>query len=59
MALEVVWRNPIPRLRTVKRIELAELDDGKSIYIVHGPDAEAVFELIAGGCIALPQKRSA
>lgn len=59
MALEVVWSNPIPRPRAVKRIELAELDGGKSIYIVHGLDAEAVFELIAGGCIPCLQRRSA
>ena len=52
MALEVVWRNPIPRPRAANNIELFELDQGMSIYIVHGSNAEVVFELITGGRIA-------
>jgi hypothetical protein len=52
MATEVVCRNPIPRPRAANNIKLFELDQGMSIYIVDGANAEVVFELITGGRIA-------
>jgi hypothetical protein len=45
MALEVVWRNPIPRPRTVNKFELVELDQDMSTYIFHSEDAEVVFRI--------------
>jgi len=48
MALEVVWRNPIPRPRAANSIELAELDRGRSIYIAHIGDEVLVLRIDHG-----------
>jgi hypothetical protein len=48
MALEIVWRNPIPRPRAVNKFELVELDREMSTYIFHSVDAEVVFRIDYG-----------
>jgi hypothetical protein len=43
MALEIVWRNPVPQSRVINDIELVGLDRGSSIYIVRTADAPVVL----------------
>ena len=49
MALEIVWRNPIPPTRTERRIEPVVVDDVGAVYVIRTADASAAFELIFGG----------
>ncbi len=48
MALEVVWRNPVPQPPAVSKFELIELDRGVSIYVSHSVDAEVVLRIDRG-----------
>lgn len=49
MALEIVWRNPLPPAKTESRVERVALDDFGAVYTVWSPDATEEFELILGG----------
>jgi hypothetical protein len=45
MALEVVWENPNPPLRTVSELDLFHLRQGMSLCIVHSAETEVVFRI--------------
>jgi hypothetical protein len=45
MALEVVWRNPVPQPRVISDIELIALDPGCSVYIAHNADTAVVLRV--------------
>lgn len=45
MALEIVWRNPIPQFRVISDIELVELDQDSSIFIARSADALIVLRV--------------
>jgi hypothetical protein len=45
MALEVVWRNPIPQPRVISDVELIAFDRGWSVYIAHSADAAIVLRV--------------
>jgi hypothetical protein len=49
MALEIMWRNPLPPAKTESRIQRVALDDLGAAYVVRSPDATEEFELILGG----------
>ena len=49
MALEVVWRNPVPPSCPESYLERLELDSEISICIVRSANARMVFEVINGG----------
>jgi len=45
MALEVVWRNPIPPVQSVTDVSLAHRECGASIYFVHSANSVVVFQI--------------
>ena len=49
MALEIVWRNPIPPAKTERRVEPVAMDEFGAVYAVRTADETAAFELILGG----------
>jgi len=49
MALEIVWRNPLPPAGTESRVERVTLDDLGAVYAVYGSDTAQQFELLLGG----------
>jgi len=49
MALEIVWRNPIPPAKRKRRVEPVAVDEFGAVYAVHTADKTATFELILGG----------
>lgn len=49
MALEIVWRNPLPLSRTERHVEQLLLDEFGAVYLVTHPDQKVSFELILGG----------
>jgi hypothetical protein len=49
MALEIVWRNPIPPAKTERGVESIAVDEFGAVYAVRTEDETAAFELILGG----------
>jgi len=49
MALEIVWRNPIPPAKTERCVESIAVDEFGAVYAVRTADETAAFELILGG----------
>ena len=49
MALEIVWRNPIPPAKTEGRVEPIAVDDFVAVYAVRTAEETATFEVILGG----------
>ena len=49
MALEIVWRNPIPPAKTERRVEPVAVDEFGAVYAVRTADETAAFELMGGG----------
>jgi hypothetical protein len=49
MALEIVWRNPIPPEKTEWRVEPVAVDDFGAVYAVRTAEETAAFEVILGG----------
>lgn len=49
MALEIVWRNPIPPEKTEWRVEPVAVDDFGAVYAVCTAEETAAFEVILGG----------
>ena len=49
MALEIVWRNPIPPAKRKGRVEPVAVDEFGALYAVHTADKTAPFEVILGG----------
>jgi hypothetical protein len=49
MALEIVWRNPVPPTKTERRVEPVVVDDVGAVYVIRTADKTAAFELILGG----------
>ena len=49
MALEIVWRNPLPQIKTDSSVQRVALDDFGAVYAVCSLDATEEFELILGG----------
>ena len=48
MALEIVWRNPLPLARSVHKVQRISSDEFRAVYAVTGPDAAHELELISG-----------
>jgi hypothetical protein len=49
MALEIVWRNPIPPAKSEKRVEPLAVDEFGAVYAVRTAEQIAAFEVILGG----------
>jgi hypothetical protein len=49
MALEIVWRNPIPPAKTERRVESLAVNDFGAVYAVRTAEETAAFEVILGG----------
>ncbi len=49
MALEIVWRNPLPPPRTESRVEQLVLDEFGALYVIAYQGRKVSFELILGG----------
>jgi hypothetical protein len=49
MALEIVWRNPIPPTKAERRVEPVAVDAFGAVYAVRTADRTAAFEVILGG----------
>ena len=49
MALEIVWRNPIPPSKTERRVEPLEVDECGSLYAVRIAGMIVALEVILGG----------
>lgn len=49
MALEIVWRNPLPPPRTESRVEQLVLDEFGALYVIAYQGRLVSFELILGG----------
>ncbi len=45
MALEVIWRNPIPPVQSVTDVSLAHREQGESIYLVYRANSMVVFQI--------------
>ena len=52
MALEIVWRNPIPPAKTERRVEPVAVDEFGAVYAVRTADETAAFELVLGGGVS-------
>jgi len=48
MALEIVWRNPLPPRRTESRVEQLVLDEFGALYLITRQDRQLSFELNPG-----------
>jgi hypothetical protein len=48
MALEIVWRNPLPLARIVHQVRLVSNDEFRSVYAVTDPNAKHELELTPG-----------
>ena len=48
MALEIVWRNPIPPCEKKRRVEQLMVDEFGSLYAVRTADETVTFEVILG-----------
>ena len=49
MALEIVWRNPIPAEKTEWRVEPVAVEDFGTVYAVCTAEETSAFEVILGG----------
>jgi hypothetical protein len=49
MALEIVWRNPLPITKSKSTVERVTFDDISAVYTVCSADVTETFELILGG----------
>ena len=49
MKLEIVWRNPNPPAKTVRRVATVVVDRFGTVYAVIGAGQTFAFELILGG----------
>ena len=52
MALEIIWRNPIPPAKTERCIEPLTEDEFGSVFAVRTEDKTVAFEVILGGVAA-------
>ncbi len=52
MALEIVWRNPVPPAKTERRVEPVAVDEFGAVYAVRSADDTAAFELVLGGGVS-------
>jgi hypothetical protein len=48
MALMIVWRNPLPVIRTERALQRIRSDQFGAVYAVTGPDLTQEFEVILG-----------
>jgi len=48
MALEIVWRNPLPLARTEHKVQRIRSDQFGAVYAVTNPDLTQELELILG-----------
>jgi hypothetical protein len=49
MALEIVWRNPLPLARTVQKVQRISSDEFRAVYAVAYPNIlPREFELLSG-----------
>jgi hypothetical protein len=48
MALKIVWRNPLPLIRTERMLQRIRSDQFGAVYAVTGPDLRQEFEVILG-----------
>ena len=48
MALEIVWRNPLPVMRLEHTLHKLSSDEYGAVYSVTNPDLTQEFELIQG-----------
>ena len=48
MALDLVWRNPVPPAKAETRVESVEVDKFGAVYAVRTAEETAAFELILG-----------
>jgi hypothetical protein len=48
MDLKIVWRNPLPLIRTKRTLERIRSDPFGALYAVTNPDLTQQFELILG-----------
>ncbi len=46
MELKIVWRNPLPLIRTKRTLQRIRSDPFGALYAVTNPDLEQQFELI-------------
>jgi hypothetical protein len=49
MALEIVWRNPIPPAKTDTRVEPVVVDEFGALYLINSVDSTTAFQVILGG----------
>jgi hypothetical protein len=49
MALEIVWRNPVPPRKTEQEVELIVVDEFGALYNVICMDRKTSLEVILGG----------
>ena len=49
MALEIVWRNPLPGTKSKSTVERVTFDDISAVYAVCSAEVTETFELILGG----------
>jgi hypothetical protein len=49
VALEIVWRNPVPPAKTDMRVEPVVVDEFGALYVIHSADNTAAFVVILGG----------
>jgi hypothetical protein len=47
MALEIVWRNPLPLARTLHKVQRITSDEFRAVYVVIDPDTTHELELIS------------
>jgi hypothetical protein len=49
MALKIVWRNPLPLVRSNRTVQLIISNELGAVYAVTAPDLTQEFEVIPGG----------
>lgn len=49
MALEIVWRNPLPTTKSTITVERVTSDDVSAVYALRSADVTETFEVILGG----------
>jgi hypothetical protein len=49
MTLEIVWRNPVPPVKTERRVEPITVDEFGALYAVRAIDRIVAFEVMLGG----------
>jgi len=48
MRLKIVWRNPLPLIRTERTLQRIRKDQFDAVYAVSAPDLTMEFEVIVG-----------